>query len=307
MRIESRREVCTYQPPTTYVVKRPTNSAGRVESVLLAKRDGLAVCKKPVAPIRPPERDSGGGLLAGVGRFFARLGKGLLEFPSRVISAATSLVAGLVDTFRAAAHNFWDNRHPALWLAAARQTVEDAVVVLGGRAVSAVQTVTYLEAPGEPVAAELKREMRRIFGESVDLDSVRIKRRFAGVFSANGRPFAHGNVIYTKGERVDAELLAHELVHVWQHQNGGPDYMAKALGAQAHGDAYEWQKGVSQGKRWRDLDPEQQAQLIADAWKGNYFTSGDDEQNARFVHGGVDYTDSIRAALAELRAGRGAP
>lgn len=63
-----------------------------------------------------------------------------------------------------------------------------------------------------------------------------------------------------------------ETTHVWQHQHGGTDYMSEAAWAQATegygcGDAI-----TSQNKTWAMLNPEQQGQLIQDAYGGNLFS-----------------------------------
>ncbi len=186
------------------------------------------------------------------------------------------------------------------------EAVYGSILLLGGRAVSTVQTALFLEPAGEKLAPELRSKLQRVFGDSIDFDAVRIKRGFSGVFSANDRPFVHGNTAYMKDD-WDMHSIVHEMTHVWQHQNGGPIYMGKALAAQQFGDAYDWKKGLAEGKSFAQLDPEQQAEMIADAYKAGFFNTTEDEGNARFVVLGVDYTRQLREALRNIRAGEGTP
>ena len=102
---------------------------------------------------------------------------------------------------------------------------------------------------------------------------------------------------------IPMETLVHEMGHVWQHQTGGTDYMSEALWAQKFGDAYKWKKGLDEGKTFAQLDPEQKAELISTAYKAGYF----DHPSQGFHVDGTDYTAQLEAALADIKAGRGAP
>ena len=54
--------------------------------------------------------------------------------------------------------------------------------------------------------------------DSIDYSKVRIKEGSAGLFSASGRPFTHGDTIYVppKWLPLDASTLTPEMAHVWQ-------------------------------------------------------------------------------------------
>lgn len=179
------------------------------------------------------------------------------------------------------------------------QTPVDAVLLGAGKAVSAVQTLIGLEPPGRRLTDTELADLKKIYGDSIDWDQVRIKEGSAGLFSLNDRPFVHGNTIYMKDVQ-DSAILAHEMAHVWQHQNGGSDYMSEALWSQEKGHGYDWQASVP-GTPWAQLEPEQQAELIEDAYNAGYFDSG------TFTHGGQDLTSYMDAAMRQLRAGEGAP
>jgi hypothetical protein len=112
------------------------------------------------------------------------------------------------------------------------QTPADAVLMVLGKGVSAVQTLIGLEPVGRKLTSDEIEALKKVYGDSIDYSAVRIKEGKAGLFSLNNRPFVHGNTIYMKENAVDKHTLIHEAGHVWQHQNGGTDYMTEALWAQ---------------------------------------------------------------------------
>ncbi|MGE0321015.1 MAG: hypothetical protein AB7S68_01860 [Polyangiaceae bacterium] len=147
---------------------------------------------------------------------------------------------------------------------------------------------------------------KQVFGDSIDLDRVRVGEGGALLFSLNGgREITLGNEIVTHEGRIREETLVHELAHVWQYQHGGADYAPKALVAQGLeslgiGDGYDWRSAVDAGERWKDLNPEQQAELLADAYQDLYTSESNRDRLER-------YRDVYYRALKEVRAGRGAP
>ena len=147
--------------------------------------------------------------------------------------------------------------------------------------------------------------LQKVYGNSIDYSGVRIKEGDAGLLSLGGRPFTHGDTVYVpKGALpLSNDTLIHELAHVWQYQHGGSDYLSEALVAQTLGEGYDWMKGVDEGKSWSQLNPEQQAELIETANRSGFFEG----PGRTFVYGGKDYTAYLNRAVAELRAGRGAP
>ena len=183
------------------------------------------------------------------------------------------------------------------------QTPVDALILGLGKGISAIQTLVGLEPPGRKLTDAEIADLKKVYGDSIDYDQVRIKEGFSGLFSTNDRPFAHGNTLYMKDRNVDSELLTHEMMHIWQYQNGGSDYMSEALTSQWWGKGYDWEASVP-GTAWEDLEPEQQAEFMEKAWASGFF---DDEANNRFVFGGVDYTDYLKTALVKVRNGEGAP
>lgn len=158
-----------------------------------------------------------------------------------------------------------------------------------------------------------------IFGESIDVTRVRITRDDPMSF---GAPKVIGNTVHLRtdwglfvdnGPRLSdrgRSVLVHELVHVWQFQNGGLAYIPASLWAQhvaflrtgSRSGAYRWQKAWKAGLPWARWNPEQQAQAIQD-WR---------DARLRILQGIAEEHDGARVRrleglLDDLRAGRGAP
>lgn len=110
-------------------------------------------------------------------------------------------------------------------------------------------------------------------------------------------------------------VLVHETTHVWQHQNGGTDYMSEALFAQMLGGGYRYEDDILiKNKTWAMLNPEQQGQLIEDAFASGFLQNG--IPNGRWMEslpgGGSRQRADIEQyfinqnILGQLRAGQGA-
>ncbi len=126
--------------------------------------------------------------------------------------------------------------------------------------------------------------VRKVFGAGLRYPPIRLSRMGSFIATINGnRAYTYGNTIKLPAKayiRLDMypSLLVHELVHVWQFQREGWSYIPDALIAQTTGDGYDFAKGLRQGKSFRKMNPEQQAQMIQDAFRGSYF----DFPTARF-------------------------
>jgi hypothetical protein len=199
----------------------------------------------------------------------------------------------------------------------------DAATTFGGQtildgvgAISTVQLRLGLEPPARRLTGPEIGELRKIFGDSVDYDAVRIKEGNAGVFSANDRAFTSGNTIYLKNFRDDPwtpdrleqmPALVSEMTHVWQYQNGGAGYAARALLSQRYGAGYDFARSVPH-KPWAGLQAEQQDAFLNAAYRARAFDS--DPPVFWFDVGGdgvwEDLSQYLRAALVDIRAGRGA-
>ncbi|NTX01108.1 MULTISPECIES: DUF4157 domain-containing protein [Myxococcus] len=167
---------------------------------------------------------------------------------------------------------------------------------------------------GQALTDAQKKDLKGVFGDSVDLDKVSVVNGPAALFDNLTRytpAFTVGNKILVNPTKQDGssnfppskDLLTHEATHVWQYQNHGADYAAKALVAQSAGQGYNWEEGIKSGKKWGDLNPEQQGELIQDAVKQGYF----DGKRPFVGEGGKDHTAYLDDAVKQLREGKGDP
>src|SRR5262249_45478620 len=134
--------------------------------------------------------------------------------------------------------------------------------------------------PAQPLTEKEKELARTYFGDSVDLEAVRVVVGKTGTDDA----VTLGNVIRAPaGLRLAGGTLMHELVHVWQYQTGGTDYISDSLGHQASSFAAKGKRGgayaynLVTGKSFFAYSAEQQAQIIEDYadgrhpdWKAEY-------------------------------------
>jgi hypothetical protein len=278
-----------------------------------------------LATTAPPPAQDPLNAKSGTG-FFKKLGNAISNGVNRVGDAVRGVVTGVADAVTGAVKNVGEGistfaggvgkvfsgdfkegfkQMGSGLLKTFVQTPVDAFLMIGGRALSAVQTLIGVEPPGRKLSGSEVETLRKVYGDSIDYDKIRIKEGDAGLFSKSGRAFTHGNTIYIPPDNMpmSADLLVHETAHVWQHQNGGTDYMSEALWAQKFGDAYEFDKGLDEGKTWSQLDPEQQGELLSQAQLSGFF----DNPGSRFIYNGKDYTDQLNAALEQVRNGQGAP
>jgi hypothetical protein len=130
-----------------------------------------------------------------------------------------------------------------------------------------------------PLNAQEVRILRGVFGDGISYGPVRLVRMAPLIAQLNGsRAFVLGNslnlperdfILISRGQHMD--LLVHEATHIWQYQHRGWGYVAEALWAQGFGDGYDYVKALRAGKSWHQMNPEQQAQLLQDGFRGGYF------------------------------------
>ncbi|MEZ0266032.1 MAG: hypothetical protein ACAI43_14990 [Phycisphaerae bacterium] len=166
--------------------------------------------------------------------------------------------------------------------------------------------------------------LKEVYGDSIDYESVRIK--FGGPLNAdiNGRARVIGNTIYMPSSDANqplfttdaagnktlttfGETLFHESAHVWQGQNGGGDYIHKALWGQIAGDGYDYEKAIGEGKSFAEMNPEQQGDYLSEKLAPVLMNAGDAEANMRAA--GWNESDIAYAldALAHVNNGSGTP
>lgn len=170
-----------------------------------------------------------------------------------------------------------------------------------------------IDPPARGLKPEEITELKKVFGDTIDYSQIRVHDNVKDGLVGSSRAMTLGRDIYMPGDRTSdpsyASTLTHEMTHAWQFQNGGPDYAAKALEAQLTGDGegnlkgYDWEAGIKNGKDWKGQSPEQQAELIENAYDQGWFN----DPSKPFVYNGADYTDYLKKAVDQLRAGQGAP
>jgi hypothetical protein len=109
-----------------------------------------------------------------------------------------------------------------------------------------------------------RQHAREIFGNSLDLDAVRIVNT-----TLAAAPTTLGDYIRTNGPMSTATLI-HELTHVWQYQHGGAAYISDSLCAQvgawastgSRNAAYDLTGVVREGRRFSEYSAEQQATIV---------------------------------------------
>lgn len=256
----------------------------------------------------------GRSFVEGAGQFFSGVGQVLNPAPlAKVFQGDFS---GAWNDFRNNVSNGFQNMGGGLVKATLQPILNTGVELLNG-AVSSFQTLVGLEPPSRPLNEQEIAELRSVYGDTVDYSQIRIKEGHLGI--ANGlAPHTIGNTIYIPQrdgqQRTVAQrnnLLVHEAAHVWQYQNGGTDYISESLWHQAVGAigsgnrdaAYEFEGAIRNGTTWADLNPEQQGHLIDEAYNRGMFSN----PNATFLAAdGTDITTQVRAAINEMRNGRGA-
>lgn len=170
---------------------------------------------------------------------------------------------------------------------------------LAARAVQAIGGATL--GPGRRLSLAERAIAEPVFLGSAALERVTVRAPTRGLVGASGRAFVIEDVIYVPAAYLPLSplVLIHELVHVWQHQNGGHGYIADSLSAQLWGEGYALDRAAAEGRPWHALNCEQQATLIEEAWGQGFFEGRPVRLGAR------DVTGWAAQAVEELRAGRG--
>lgn len=194
----------------------------------------------------------------------------------------------------------------------------------GGPVLHAVSSAvgTTVNLPDKRPLSEIELQAaRKVFVSSLDYLLVRIEKMGTILELINGsRAYTAGNSINLPSKAYAypnqyTHIVIHELVHVWQYQHGGWGYVPNALWAQTLGDGYDFAKALRDGKPWTKMNPEQQAQMIQDAFRGAYFDTPGAlfgvlntkgcvvRTNTKPPEGFVDYTSALEDALAVIRKG----
>lgn len=224
-----------------------------------------------------------------------------------VVDLAVGLVAGAVRLVVGGIGGLlaWDGRIALRGLGDLASNLAGSVVLLAGKALALAQALLFMQRGERALTSSERDVLKPVFRGSVALYNVRLVEGFAGLFSANSRPFTLGNTIYMKGytPATNLETLVHECTHVWQFQNVGVRYATDALWAQAtiagQGE-YVWEDEPARGNtRWEDFNREAQAALVEDVWQlgtgpatgsGAFYTDHPVGSGVAFSKAGADHT-----------------
>jgi len=192
----------------------------------------------------------------GLGNFVAALADG--DFSA----AGQAIVDSFVDSFHAAGGQITDT--VLMGLHAVVNLIESTLGLIEERPLSQAE-IDYL---------------RPIFGNSINYRAVTVQS--GGIKeSLNMRPNVVGNDIFMSEElfldggpgltKDGLVILSHEMGHIWQFQNRGPEYIHTALADQHNhgsqgvgsGGAYDWLFIADQGVSFNNMGPESQAELAS--------------------------------------------
>jgi len=164
----------------------------------------------------------------------------------------------------------------------------DASMITLQAAGSILFTAIGLEPPGRKLTDREIAYLKTIYGNSIDYGLIRVKA--GGPLNNLMTPHTVGNTVYTARQYTQSDgsiarvigpnggftgnalglVLGHEVGHVWQHQNGGPDYIHQALTAQwwsmlttgSISNAYNWQTAFAAGKTFETMNDEERAAVM---------------------------------------------
>lgn len=107
---------------------------------------------------------------------------------------------------------------------------------------------------------EERRLLLDIFGQSINLDPVRLALTDLGV---RGRPYTFGNTIrIPRGTSFTANVLVHEMTHVWQYQTKGTAYISDSALHQLVSGTGAYDVSIVPGQSIDDYTAEQQATIV---------------------------------------------
>jgi hypothetical protein len=120
-----------------------------------------------------------------------------------------------------------------------------------------------------PLSPDEKTTGYQIFGDTINYDLVKVNSNSRWATKKFAIAYVSFNIINYKN-KIRKETFIHELMHVWQYQNFGSIYIAKAIKAQLSKEGYDYggvenlYQGMLCGKSLLEFNFEQQADIIED-------------------------------------------
>jgi len=289
-----------------------------------------------MGPLGGPFREGAGRVLDGA-RAIGNFGIGTVRDVVRTpVEMAIDLGEGLWDTGEHLVNGRWGDAASTfgstLGGVALRPLGTGVDIVVRGAAAlaNAGGTLVGVGSIDRPVSELLTpdqlADLEATYDGSLDLDHVYVDQ--GGLVAFGGIAKVVGNTVYLPDGYFDSsgaltsngfDVLQHELGHVWQNQNGGGDYLHNALFSQFTGwvsggsrsGAYDWRPAVASGTDFGDLNPEQQAEVIATlshlTENGGVPDTGDsvwDLGSSSMQNLTQAEVDFLNESLDDLRAGR---
>lgn len=193
-----------------------------------------------------------------------------------LFDGAKKVVGGIVDGAKAVAEKFVDTF--------AKQVTDIAKKIEQG--------IDSLSIKSTKLSDEQQQLLKNVYGQNQDFSNVRVAQmppwmeaaaakadQLSGG-SGQARTFTAGNVIFMPKAEYDKfvaggnqQLLVHESGHVLQYRQRGVDVAVESIKEQMKegSAAYDWRDNVAAGQGWKDLNVEEQASIIDNAYGAGYF------------------------------------
>jgi len=193
-----------------------------------------------------------------------------------LFDGAKKVVGGIVDGAKAVAEKFVDTF--------AKQATEIAKKIEAG--------IDSLSIKSTKLNDQQQQLLKNVYGQNQDFSNVRVAQmppwmetacakadQLSGG-SGQARSFTAGEVIFMP--KADYEkflagghdnLLVHESAHVLQYRQRGVDVAVESIKEQMKegSAAYDWRDNVAAGQGWKDLNVEEQASIVDNAYGAGYF------------------------------------
>ena len=251
-----------------------------------------------------------GAVVSGVFDLFASIIKGAGSIIAGVLGGLIRIIGGILTFSRRLSNK---------GLLRILSGIAGAILIVGGKLLSLVQTAIFVESFERRLTDKEKQILIRVFKNSLALYNLRIVDGRSGLFGINSRPFVLGNRIYMKGidTMLNQDIFVHESTHVWQHQHFGSRYASDALGAQLFAkDPYNWRLEIQNGKTdWTNFNREAQAEFIQDIYlvgklmragvptdnsNGVFYDADGEKTSGLFIYD--DYTEIADKAVKKMRS-----
>lgn len=296
MRVDPSSRTCI-SPLDTCEIRRIDAKPGVTERIEIERLAGRQLPRAAPSPAPPAKPGLGDRIGQTAGELFSGLLGSLTGLFSSLAKAGRNLLSGEVGKA----------------LVNLVSIPANAAALLLLKTISAVQTAIFIQDPGRPLSSAERELLGRVFKNSLNLDAIRLVEGGSGLLNLGNAGIAVGNTIHIPGGKpFGLDALVHEATHVWQSQNGGNDYLLRALGSQET-EGYDVRLAAFSGASWESLNREQQAELLEVAQQAGYFDAPgkslyidpEGKGHATPVRDAIEATALLQDGLSKLRRGVG--